>query len=79
MMNDIIFIIQSQLLNLDKTSYNGGKHGKNYPGIWCREFKKSKMFYTALEHTEESFQDETYLQHLLEGILYVLANIKPIK
>ncbi len=60
------------LLNLDEESYLGGKHGKNHPIAWFREFDNSKMFYTAMGHTEESFSDKTFLKHLLGGILYVL-------
>ena len=60
------------LLNLDENSYEGGKHGKDHPIAWYRELDNRKMFYTALGHTEESFQDKTYLQHMLGGILYVL-------
>ena len=60
------------LLNLDENSYEGGKHGKDHPIAWYQKFDNRKMFYTALGHTEESFQDKTYLQHMLGGILYVL-------
>lgn len=48
------------LLNLDEESYLGGKHGKNHPIAWFREFDNSKMFYTAMGHTEESFSDKTF-------------------
>jgi len=60
------------LLNLDENSYEGGKQGKEHPITWYQEFKNRKMFYTALGHTEESFHDETFLKHILGGILYVL-------
>jgi len=62
------------LLNLDETSYSGGKHGKNHPIAWYKEYKNRKVFYTALGHTEKSFNDETFLNHILGGIQYVLDN-----
>ena len=63
----------SVLLNVDETSYKGGKHGKDHPIAWFREYANRKMFYTALGHTEESFTDKTFLKHLSGGILYVLG------
>jgi len=60
------------LLNLDESTYTGGKHGKDHPIAWFREYANRKMFYTALGHTVESFSDETFLKHLSGGILYVL-------
>ncbi len=64
------------LLNLDENSYLGGKNGKNHPIAWFQEFEKSKMFYTGLGHTEESFKDPDFLKHLSGGILSVLNNNK---
>ena len=63
------------LLNLDETSFIGGKNGKDHPIAWYQEFDNRKMFYTALGHTEESFYDEPFLKHILGGILYVLDKI----
>jgi type 1 glutamine amidotransferase len=60
------------LLNLDESSYSGGKHGKDHPIAWFREHAGRKMFYTGLGHTTESFRDTTFLRHLSGGILYVL-------
>jgi len=61
------------LLNVDENSYTGGKHGKEHPIAWFRDYANRKMFYTALGHTEESFKDETFLKHISGGILYVLG------
>ena len=61
------------LLNLDETTYSGGKHGKDHPIAWFRDDGNRKMFYTALGHTVESFQEEAFLKHLSGGILYVLG------
>lgn len=58
------------LLNLDETSYEGGTNGESHPISWTRDH----MFYTGLGHTEESFSEENFLQHLLGGIQSVMVN-----
>ncbi len=62
----------SVLLNVDETSYTGGKNGSYHPVAWYKKFGKSKIFYTALGHTHESFSNKNFLKHLKGGILYVL-------
>ncbi len=60
------------LLAVDESTYEGGIHPKNHPIAWCREFGKSRVFYTALGHTSEAYADTTYLTHLKNGILWTL-------
>ena len=60
------------LLNLDESSYAGGTNGKNHPIAWYHEFDGGKAFYTGGGHTEASFEEEAFIQHLLGGILYCL-------
>lgn len=60
------------LLNLDESTYKGGKNGKNHPIAWFHEFDGGRSFYTGLGHTSESYADSLFKQHLLGGILYCL-------
>ncbi|MBU3820727.1 ThuA domain-containing protein [Flavobacteriaceae bacterium XHP0103] len=60
------------LLELDETSYRGGTNGDFHPIAWYQEFDGGRMFYTGLGHTKESYQDPTFRQHLLGGIMYCL-------
>ena len=64
------------LLNLDETSYEGGTNGKNHPIAWYHEFDGGKSFYTGGGHTDESFDEPAFQQHLLGGILWCLG-VKP--
>ncbi len=59
------------VLNLDETSYEGGTNGENHPIAWYREFDGGKMFYTGGGHTEESFSEEAFVQHIKGGITYL--------
>lgn len=60
------------LLNLDESTYKGGKNGENHPIAWFHEFDGGRSFYTGLGHTIESYADPVFKQHLLGGILYCL-------
>ncbi len=58
---------------LDEATYVGGENGLNHPIIWFREFDGGRSFYTVLGHTNESFSEPLFLQHLLGGIQYAVG------
>lgn len=60
------------LLKIDESSYTGGKNGDNHPMAWYHDYDGGRAFYTELGHTDESFSDPLYLQHLLGGIKYAI-------
>lgn len=60
------------LLKIDETSYKGGKNGDNHPMAWYHDYDGGRAFYTELGHTNESFSEPAFLQHLLGGIQYAL-------
>lgn len=64
------------LLKIDETSYTGGKNEGNHPMAWYHEMDGGRAFYTELGHTEASYSDPMYLQHLLGGIKYALKRSK---
>ncbi|WP_336922145.1 ThuA domain-containing protein [Aquipuribacter sp. SD81] len=59
------------LATLDETSYNPGtsnRMGADHPIAWCQEVEAGRAWYTALGHTEESYVEAEFLQHVLGGI-----------
>jgi type 1 glutamine amidotransferase len=56
------------LATLDESTYVGGKMGRDHPIAWCRRVGQGRMWYTALGHTETSFDEPLFRQHLLGGI-----------
>jgi hypothetical protein len=60
------------LLNLEESTYEGGENGEFHPIAWYHEFDGGRSFYTALGHTNESYVEPEFKQHLLGGILYGL-------
>ncbi len=63
------------LISLDETSYQPGRNkmGENHPMSWYHEYDGGRSFYTALGHTDESYIDPMFLQHLLGGIKYAIG------
>jgi cytochrome c len=58
------------VLKIDEKSYEGGKNGDNHPISWYQEFNGGRSFYTAMGHTDETFSEPLFLNHLFEGIKY---------
>ncbi|MGH7598169.1 MAG: ThuA domain-containing protein [bacterium] len=58
------------LATLDERTYSGGADGYDHPIAWCHEYDGGRAWYTALGHTEASFTEPLFLQHVLGGILF---------
>lgn len=63
------------LAALDEESFHGGTMGGDHPVAWCRKVGKGRLWYTALGHTEASYTELHFLQHLLGGI-QIAAGVK---
>ncbi len=53
---------------VDESTYKGGAMGDDHPIAWCRRIGKGRVWYTAMGHTESSFSEPLFLQHILGGI-----------
>ncbi len=62
------------LIGIDEDSYEGGINGNNHPMSWYHDYDGGRSFYTELGHTEESYEEENYLKHLLGGIKYAIGD-----
>ena len=51
-----------------EASYEGGTMGHDHPVAWAHTNHGGRVFYTALGHTPESFDEPLMRQHLLGGI-----------
>jgi cytochrome c len=64
------------ILTIDESSYKGGTQGDHHPMAWFHEYDGGRAFYTALGHTNESYSDSLFLEHLLGGIRYAIGDNK---
>jgi type 1 glutamine amidotransferase len=62
------------LLSLARDPGDGGPapSGVGDPLAWHRNFSSGRVFYTALGHRSELWQDPRYRRHVLEGIRWTL-------
>ncbi|WP_163377549.1 ThuA domain-containing protein [Cyclobacterium sp. SYSU L10401] len=66
------------LMTLDEDSYQGGEDMGEHPIAWYHEYDGGRAFYTGGGHTSASFEEDLYLQHLLEGIKYAIGENKKL-
>jgi type 1 glutamine amidotransferase len=65
------------LLTLDEGSYDpGGLAMGDHPIAWVHEFSGGRSFYTAGGHTNESWSEPDFLDHVMGGIAWA-ANTSP--
>lgn len=60
------------LTNLDESTYDPGRNamGEDHPLAWCHNFEGARSWYTAGGHTEASYVEPAFLEHLLGGIAW---------
>ncbi|MWB96950.1 ThuA domain-containing protein [Agromyces seonyuensis] len=56
------------LLTLDESTYTGGTMGEDHPLSWCQNFEGGRSWYEGAGHTDASWTDPVFLQHILGGI-----------
>ena len=61
------------LLRIDESSYTGGKNGEQHAMAWFHEYDGGRAFYTALGHTDASYSESLFIEHLAGGIKWVLG------
>lgn len=63
------------LLRLDESSYTGGTMPDGHPIAWCYEprpgLHRGRVFYTALGHTTEGYDEPAMRAHLLGAVAWV--------
>ncbi|MEM6342239.1 MAG: ThuA domain-containing protein [Bacteroidota bacterium] len=62
------------LMELDESSYEGGKNGESYPIVWKHQYDGGRSFYTGMGHLEATFEDPLFQQQLWAGINYAIGD-----
>jgi cytochrome c len=61
------------LIEIDEKSYAGGTNGAHHPMSWYHDFDGGRAWYTNMGHTEATFSEPLFLQHLLGGLRYAMG------
>jgi PKD repeat protein len=59
------------LATVDETTYDeqdGNATDDDHPISWCQRYDGGRAWYTGMGHTEASFTDADYLEHILGGL-----------
>ncbi|HEV7380297.1 MAG TPA: ThuA domain-containing protein [Dyadobacter sp.] len=65
------------LLTLDDKSFTGGANPDFHPISWFQDFDGGRSFYTGMGHTDETFTEPLFLNHLWAGIQYAAGGTNP--
>jgi type 1 glutamine amidotransferase len=57
-----------------KAEYPGDRFGSELPLAWQHEFDGGRVFYTALGHKPEHYQDARLTTHILGGIQWAMGD-----
>jgi len=61
------------LIEIDEKSYQGGTNGDHHPMSWYHDFDGGRAWYTNMGHTEATYTEPLFLQHLLGGLRYAIG------
>ncbi|HJQ11630.1 MAG TPA: ThuA domain-containing protein [Gemmatimonadaceae bacterium] len=64
------------LVDIDERSYEGGTNGDRHPMSWYHDFDGGRAWYTNMGHTEATYTEPLFLQHLLGGLRYAMGTGK---
>lgn len=56
------------LATVSERGYTGGTMGSDHPIAWCHRFQGGRAWYSAMGHTDESYGELDFRQHLLGGV-----------
>ncbi len=66
------------VLNLDESSYEGGTNGASHPIAWYHEIEGGRSYYSGGGHTDESYTDANFVQHILSALEWTMGDKKAV-
>jgi uncharacterized protein len=76
-------LMAHDLTTLDTTQkktilQHAGHYSELYPAVWTNDFDGGYTWVTTLGHDKKDYSDPVYIQHLLQGISYVVSRVKKL-
>lgn len=62
------------ILIIDRDSYQGAAASGEERIAWFHDYDDGRAFYTNLGHTKETFENELFRRHLLNGLVYAIGD-----
>ncbi len=57
---------------------HAGHYAELYPAVWTNDFDGGYAWVTTLGHDKKDYSDPVYIQHLLQGISYVVSRVNKL-
>lgn len=70
----VLLALDPDSVDLDKAGANQGT--RDFPLAWCHPYGDGRVFYTALGHFHETWQDERYQRMVLQGLLWITGIVE---
>jgi uncharacterized protein len=67
-------ILSLDVTSVDLNARNVRRTDKDFAIAWGRKYGKGRVFYTALGHRPEVWQDQRFQNHLLGGLKWAMGN-----
>lgn len=61
----------------EKIQANAGTFNKYYPAAWYQNYDGGIIWITALGHDKKDYEDPTFINHIFQGLKYVVSELKP--
>ena len=74
---DVRVIMTHDLASIEDAMEKPLIFGNDYPSVWCNTFDGGRQWYTAYGHASDIFTDKRFMQHILGGIKWVIADGLP--
>jgi uncharacterized protein len=62
----------------EKVRQHAGPFGDLYPAAWYHYYDGGTVWITALGHAKEDYVDPTFIQHMIQGIRFVVSQTKKL-
>ena len=63
---------------LDMVKKNAGGYAEYYPSVWYNHFQGGHVWVSTIGHSKETYSDPVYVNHLLQGIKFMISQYKGI-
>jgi len=63
-------------LNMELTPDKGSNQQKDYPLAWIKNYCKGRVFYSALGHSGDTYNNKNMMTFLLAGIQFAIGDLK---
>jgi uncharacterized protein len=73
MAHDVSSLDQSEK---EKIAIHAGTFSSLYPAVWHQQYDGGNIWITALGHDKKDYEDTIYVQHIFQGIKFVVGKSK---